>query len=222
MSDYSSTIRQDFDVISAFPAKKWDHNKEFYKFVINNLPSNCKNTLEIGSGQGKLCKELAKYSESVIGLDLSQKMTAHAQKLNSSDNIKYFTADYLNYDFPKNHFDCIITMAVLHHINFDSFAEKVKHDLKPNGRLIVIDLLQNNFLENAINASVSIPLGIAKNIYHNGFIRTPKAERDQWKKHSAADVYLTYDELIKLANKYFPGAEVRKEWFWRYSLVWTK
>jgi 2-polyprenyl-3-methyl-5-hydroxy-6-metoxy-1,4-benzoquinol methylase len=222
MSNYVSTVQQDFDVISSFQSKKWDTNKQFYKFIINNLPANAKNVLEVGSGQGKLCKELAKHSESVTGIDLSDGMISKAKESNPANNIKYFKADYLNYNFPENHFDCIITMAALHHINFDSFAVKVKHDLKPNGRLIVIDLLQNNFIENAINAIASIPLGIAKNIYHNGFIRTPKAERDYWNKHGATDVYLTYDELINLRNKYFPDAEVKKQLFWRYSLVWCK
>lgn len=222
MSEYTTTIQNDFDIISSFKPKKWDTNKQFYKFIIKNFPDNPVNVLEVGSGQGKLCKELAKHSESVTGIDLSDGMISKAKESNSANNIKYFKADYLNYNFPENHFDCIISIASLHHINFDSFAVKAKHDLKPGGKLIIIDLLQDNFIGKMLNASVSVPLSIAKNIYHNGFIRTPKAERDYWTKHAATDVYLTYDELIKNKNKYFPNAEVKKQLFWRYSLVWTK
>lgn len=222
MPDYTTTIRQDFDIISSFKGKRWDTNKQFYKFIINNLPANAKNVLEVGSGQGKLCKELAKHSESVTGIDLSDRMILKSKELNPPDNVKFLKADYLNYEFPENHFDAIITIACLHHINFDSFGVKVKHDLRPGGTLIIIDLLNDSFIRSILNASVSVPLSIAKNIYYNGFIRTPKAERDQWKKHSATDVYFTYDELLKLANKHFPNAEVKRQLFWRYSLVWTK
>jgi SAM-dependent methyltransferase len=222
MSEYVSTIQQDFDIISSFESKKWDTNKQFYKFIINNLPTNPGNVLEVGSGQGKLCKELAKHSQSVTGIDLSEGMISKAKELNPSGNIKFIQGDYLNYGFPENHFDCIITIACLHHINFDSFAVKAKHDLNPGGKLIIIDLLHDNFIGSMLNASVSVPLSIAKNIYHNGFIRTPKAERDYWNKHGTTDVYLTYNELINLRNKHFPDAEVKKQLFWRYSLVWCK
>lgn len=222
MSEYTATIRKDFDIISSFKAKKWDTNKQFYKFIIKNLPADPVIVLEVGSGQGKFCKVLAKHSQSVTGIDLSDGMISKAQESNPADNIKYLKADYLNYNFPENHFDCIITVTSLHHINFDSFAVKVKHDLNPGGKLIIIDLLHDNFIGSMLNAGVSVPLSIAKNIYHNGFIRTPKAERDYWNKHAATDVYLTYGELINYAKKYFANAEIKKQLFWRYSLVWTK
>jgi ubiquinone/menaquinone biosynthesis C-methylase UbiE len=56
-------------------------------------------------------------------------------------NIEYSVGDVLEMNLPRNHFDCIVLIATLHHLPNNLVLAKLKQALKPEGVLILHDLL---------------------------------------------------------------------------------
>jgi SAM-dependent methyltransferase len=55
---------------------------------------------------------------------------------------------------PAAHFDCIVSIATLHHLPLELMLEKMKAALKENGVLLVLDLFK---AESASDFVLSIP-----------------------------------------------------------------
>lgn len=99
--------------------------------------------LEVGCGEGKLCRHLASIkSNTVIGIDISQKAVKDANKLanaNKLNNCHFKICDAKNMHlFQNNQFDLIISYNSLEHFdNPMKVLEEMKRILKPGGNLVI-------------------------------------------------------------------------------------
>src|ERR1700687_1479047 len=138
-----STIQKDFDRIALVSPDGSLQNNRYHNFLLRRLPSNCDDVLEIGCGKGEFSRRLAESSGRVLALDLSPEMIriarAHAEH---PPNIEYQIADVMSYDLPPDHFDCIASIATLHHLPLREIILKMKAALKPGGVLLVLDLFE--------------------------------------------------------------------------------
>ena len=88
----------------------------------------------------------------IEGIDFSsneiEEATRHARNLNF-DKIKYFTADFLEYDFKPESYDLILFNSSLHHFNdMDHIIQKkVLPLLKTNGLLVIFEYIGPNRLQ---------------------------------------------------------------------------
>lgn len=74
--------------------------------------------LDLGCGYGWHCAYAAKHGAKVIvGIDQSKKMINEARKRNSAVNIEYQRCDLLEYDYPDNTYDFVLSNLVLHYID---------------------------------------------------------------------------------------------------------
>lgn len=94
-----------------------------------------KKVLDLGCGYGWHCKYAVSMGASeVLGLDGSTKMLAAAQTQNADDRIRYEHCDLLEYAYPKDTFDLVISNLVLHYIeNLDNVYRSVYCTLKKGG-----------------------------------------------------------------------------------------
>ncbi len=98
--------------------RKWDHNKQYHKFLMKNAPKYCGAALDIGCGSGDFSRILAHKSKLVIGIDLSPEMVKLAEQ-STQHNIHFIVQDILKYDAENEYFDCIVSIATIHHIYFE-------------------------------------------------------------------------------------------------------
>lgn len=110
--------------------------------------SNDKKILDIGCGTGAFA---CLFDENnYFGIDILPIYIKHAKK-NCKGSFQIMDATDIK--FPNEHFDCILIMAVLHHLN-DKNADKViqeaKRVLKPNGRILIMEDSKIPRLENAL------------------------------------------------------------------------
>jgi len=130
---------------------------------------------------------------------------------------------------PTAHFDCIATIATLHHLSLAEVLPKLKDALRPGGKLVVLDLYQpeTNLLTaggvlDALLNLVAMGTSVTLRLFHKGRLRPPRAVRAAWEAHGKTDRYLTMDEVRMLYTSIFPGVTIRKHLLWRYSAVWLK
>lgn len=216
-------IAVEFDQIASLPDKTWNHNVHYHSFLLTELPNPCHRVLEIGCGKGQLSIELAKPAKEVVGIDLSNEMLKIARsRSKGTDNIRYEQTDYMQKDYPPAYFDAIVSVATFHHMDWPAVLKRAKGDLKPGGKLLVVDLYEEKGWQDSLYSLFSIPIHhFYKRIRNEQSQSTPEENR-LWNAHGSGDEYLPFEELKQMVTQYLPGATIRRRLLWRYSLVWEK
>lgn len=223
MAETMSTVRADFDRLAPLSGEGWDHSSQYHDFLLRHLPSPCRETLEIGCGAGAFSRLLAKSSERVLALDLSPNMIRIARERSASfPNIDFQVADVMTRELPAEKFDCIATVATLHHLPMTEVLPKLKSALKVNGVLLILDLFQPAGLRDALTSALAMPLSVGLRLVRHGPMRPPRHVREAWAEHGRHDSYLTLAQAHKICEDMLPGAKVRKHLLWRYSIIWKK
>ena len=243
-----STIQKDFDRIALVSPDGSLQNNHYHNFLMRHFPLNCEQALEVGCGKGEFSRRLAKSAGRVLALDLSPEMIRIA-RANSQHlpNIEYQIADVMLYDWPSEHFDCIATIATLHHLPLREVLLKMKDALKPGGVLLILDLFEpvkwhgqpardsragsarhnqtesvrEGLFDTLLNF-VATAVSVSLRVLHHGRLLPRREARAAWAAHEAHDIYPTMKDVRALSADLLPGAKVRKHLLWRYSIVWQK
>jgi SAM-dependent methyltransferase len=224
MIDRSNTslIRADFDRLAAFSGEGWNHNNHYHSFLLRHIPPHCSQAFELGCGSGMFARLLATRAKRVLALDLSPEMIRVARERSSQyANIDFQIADALVWDFPPEHFDCIVSIATLHHLPLEEMLAKMKSALKVNGVLLVLDLYQET-LPGILTSLVAFPSSLILKYLKTGYLKEPPEVRAAWAEHTKRDSFLTLSQIRHCCQTILPDAKIRKHLFWRYSLIWKK
>jgi ubiquinone/menaquinone biosynthesis C-methylase UbiE len=225
-----STVEKDFDRLALLDSGGWTQNNHYHDFLLRHVPRDCIRALEIGCGTGAFSRRLAQRAQRVTAIDLSSEMIRVARSRSTQlSNIDFAVADLMSRDLPADHFDCVATIATLHHLPLRAALLKLIDALKSGGILIVLDLFESehNLLKfsgardamlNAAAAGVSVSL----RLLNNGRLKPPREVRAAWEEHGQSDSYPTLDHVRTLAAEIAPGAQVTRHLLWRYSLIWQK
>jgi 2-polyprenyl-3-methyl-5-hydroxy-6-metoxy-1,4-benzoquinol methylase len=219
----SELIRDDFDRLALLDTDDWNHNNHYHPLLLKHLPSGCQQALEIGCGSGGFSRLLAEQSQHVLGLDLAPEMIRLAQ-MRSRDysNLEYQLADVLQWDFPREKYDCIVSIATFHHLPFDVMLPKLKAALNPGGALLILDLFKSATLADHLTDIISIPMNLFLRLVKTGKLRESEAARAAWAAHGTHDVYLPLSAIRQACDQILPGYTLERHFLWRYSLIWKK
>jgi SAM-dependent methyltransferase len=216
-------IRADFDRLALLDEEQRSHNSHYHAFLLRYIPPRCGQTLEIGCGTGAFARLLAQRSQQVLALDLSPQMIETAQERSQGySNITFEVADVLAWKFPRERFDCIASIATLHHLPLEKILEDIRAGLKPGGVLLVLDLFEAQGLAGKLTGAVALPVNAVLNLAHTGHIRESRTVRQAWAEHGRNDTYPTVAYVRRVCDELLPGAIVRKHLLWRYSIIWRK
>lgn len=219
MSDQND-LKIDFDRIAELEQNKWNHNNHYYNFLLRKIGKSRGDSLEIGCGTGEFCKLLALKSDRVTGIDLSPKMIEKAKKNISVPNISFINADITDCDYEKESFDCIVSIATMHHLPYKAVLENAKGWLKSGGIILILDLYKSDTPVDYLYSLIASPFNVLMCLIKNKRIRQTPEEVEYWKEHSKHDKFMTIKEIKSIADEVLPGVKVKRRLFWRYSLVW--
>jgi ubiquinone/menaquinone biosynthesis C-methylase UbiE len=218
-----SAIERDFDRLARFAEAGWTGNNHYHNFLLRHLPAKCESVLEIGCGTGAFSRALARRAKHVTAIDLSSEMIRVARSRSQQlPQIEFAVADVMGLEFPPETFDCIATIATLHHVPTREVLLKLKNALRPGGVLLVLDLYEPKGLTDSFLNVVAMGVSVTLRLIHNGRLRPPREVREAWEEHGKTDRYLTMDEVRTLYASIFPGVMIRKHLLWRYSAIWTR
>jgi ubiquinone/menaquinone biosynthesis C-methylase UbiE len=214
-------VRADFDRIAPLSGDGWDHNHHYHDYLLRRLPARCSSALDIGCGTGAFARQLAGRADHVLAIDLSPRMIEIARERSASyQNIEYQVADILEWEFPRQHFDCIASIATFHHLPMAELLPRVKGALGEQGVLLVLDLFQASTFSDYLVGAAAFPANVAARFVHTGRLTVPREVKEAWAEHGRHDSYLTLPAVRQLCAEQLPGAVVRRHLFWRYSLIW--
>lgn len=216
-------VREDFDRIAVLTGEGWDHNGHYHEFLLRQVPDRCGDALDVGCGSGAFARRLAGRAERVLALDLSPGMIELAQERSAQfPNITFSMADATTYPLPPAQFDCVATIATLHHLPLREALGRLEQTLRPGGVLLVLDLYRADGLADNVWGALAIAPSLALQLIHTGRLRESAAVRAAWAEHGRHDVYPTLTEVRQVCAETLPGAQVRRHLLWRYSIVWQK
>jgi len=159
----------------------------------------------------------------ILALDFSPEMIRLARERSIDfPNIEYELADVCERDLPDASFDCVASIATLHHLPYEEMLAKMKAALKPGGVLLILDLFEPEGLADAISNLVAVPVSVGLRLLHHRRLLPRREERDAWNAHGHHDLYPTISEVRDLCARVLPGAKIKQHLLWRYSIVWTK
>lgn len=94
-----------------------------------------KSVLDLGCGFGWHCRYVREqHANSVIGVDISEKMLQKARELTNDSSISYLQMPIEDIQFADEQFDVVISSLAFHYIeSFDTICDKVYRCLKPGG-----------------------------------------------------------------------------------------
>jgi ubiquinone/menaquinone biosynthesis C-methylase UbiE len=218
-----STVQADFDRIALLSQDSWDHNQHYHSFLLKHIPAHCKAVLDVGCGTGTLSRLLAERSDQVVALDLSPAMIEAAKECSKPySNIDFRIVDAMSWAFPVEAFDCITSIATLHHMTTEEMLLKMKRALNVDGTLAILDLYESAGLSDLLAGTAAMPVSLALRWIKTGRFREPRQVREAWAEHGRNDTYLSLTQVRTVCRKVLPGAQVRRHLLWRYSLIWRK
>ena len=216
-------IREEFDRIALLTERHGIASDIYHNYLIQFLPPHSENALEIGCGTGEFTRLLATRARSVVAIDLSSQMMRLAKSQSANcQNIEYLPGDVMRLSLPAEAYDCIVSMATLHHLPLVEALLKMKDALRPNGVLIIHDLVAADGLIETATSALAYPASVARRFWQTGRIRPPREVREAWDEHCRNEVYLTLAEVREMCRQYFPGARIQRHLLWRYTVVWNK
>lgn len=218
-----SRVRADFDRLAALDDGGWDHNRHYHAYLLRHLPARRDAALEAGCGTGGFARALAAHFGRVLAVDLSPEMLRRARARSPGiPNLEFRQADLSGDPLPADSFDCIASLATLHHLPLRETLAKLAAALRPGGVLLVLDLYRPRTIGDWMLAGAAVPCSLLLNVVQHGRLREPAPVRRAWAEHARHDVYPPLAEVRRAAAALLPGATLRRHLFWRYSLVWRK
>ena len=219
----AAQTRADFDRIALLSTDAWDHNSHYHGFLLKHVPSPCAEVLDIGCGTGSFSRLLAQRCKRVLALDLSPQMIRVAQERSKRyTNIDFRVADATTWQFPAERFDCIASIAALHHLPFGETLANMKRALRAGGALLILDLFQGEGPLDWLASAMALPVHIVLKLVKCGHLRESAEVRAAWNEHGRHDSYLRLSEIRRMCAALVPGASVSRHLLWRYSIIWKK
>lgn len=221
--DDKDAIIDDFNKIANTKPSNWEHNKHYHNFLLKFIPNECEKAIDIGCGTGEFTRLLAEKSHTVEGIDLSPEMIRVAEEQSRKyNNIKYQVEDVLEWDLGQEKYDCIVSIATFHHLQFKEMLLKIREALKPNGVFMILDLYKEEKLTDYLISIAAIPINIITMLIKTGKVKKSEEEIKAWNEHAKHDRYMTIKDVEKITREIIPNAKLKRHLFWRYSLVWRK
>lgn len=110
--------------------------------VLPEIEGNYSDILDIGSGQGIITYEIARRlpQSEVVGIDILEHLVERDNRVAKKiglKNCRFEVMDIMNMDY-ENHFDLVVTVDILEHIENDEKAlQQFSKVLKPEGELLL-------------------------------------------------------------------------------------
>lgn len=187
--------------------ERWNHNIHYHRLIVEAIPRNARSALDVGCGEGSLCRALRERVPQVVGIDTDGSSIALARA--AGGDIEYLDGDFLTRPFENASFDLVASVATVHHMDVAKALGRMRDLLRPGGVLAVVGV--------ARRSAADVPYDMVGFFAH----RLLKLRHGYWQHPSpVADPLLTHRELRRIVAAQLPGARYRQHVLFRYSVIW--
>jgi len=191
--------------------RRWNYSIHYQRRLVELIPETARTAIDVGCGEGMFARELASRHLAVTAIDIDGPSLARALAQDVT-GIDYIQGDALTYDLPREAYDVVSAIALLHNTDLVAGLERLKELVAPGGLVIVVG---------AAKATMkTIPLEIGASF-------ADKAQRlwRGWWDHETPSAWPpphVFDEVLAAAREIMPGCDINNHLLYRYTLSWTK
>lgn len=218
----SGRIREDFDRIALLTEQHGAAGDLYHDYLLRQVPRGAGRVLEVGCGAGSFTRRLASRARAVTAVDLSPQMIRLARARTAGcENVEYLLGDLMRLPL-RAEYDCVVSVATLHHLPLAPALGRMKDALRPGGVLVVHDLFADAGLLDRSLSALAYPVGVLRRLRETGRLRAPREVREAWAAHGRDEVYLTLAGVREMCDAHLPSARFKRHLLWRYTVVWSK
>lgn len=191
----------------------WNHNSAYYPWIKSRI-GECASVLDVGCGNGTLIAYLNDGRRMLLGIDLDENAVRLAQDSCAAPHVSFVFGDFLDMEETR-HFDAVVFVASIHHMDMLQAVRKAKSLLRANGKLIIVGLAKpSTFRDRLLEALRVIPSSLVS------LLKRAKTSED-------LGILVSYqipplDEIRQIIAEEIPGSEFRQALHYRYLLTWIK
>ena len=192
--------------------KRWNHSIQYHRVLLGSLPPDANTVLDVGCGVGTLTQSLTGKASRIVGIDLDPSSIASARAA-TRGNVEYIVGDFLTYPFEPESFDCVLSVATLHHVDFAAGLRRMRELTKPGGFVGVVGLARSAGIQ---DYALAVPAFITS--------RVLRAVKGYW-EHPSPQAWPppeSWASARRIAERELPDTRFRRHLLWRYSLTWRK
>jgi 2-polyprenyl-3-methyl-5-hydroxy-6-metoxy-1,4-benzoquinol methylase len=210
-------VREDFDRIARLTAGDGDHGGPYDDFLLEQVPRSCRRVLEVGCGAGAFSRALARRGHSVTAVDLSPEMLRVArERTAASEDVAYSCGDFMRDEPDGAPFDCVVSIATLHHLDVAAAVPRMAALVRPGGVLVVHDVRADAGVWDRLRSLAALGARVWAGRAHQ------RAEvREAWHHHGRDERYATMADVERWSRDLLPGSRAVRHLQWRYTVVWT-
>jgi demethylmenaquinone methyltransferase/2-methoxy-6-polyprenyl-1,4-benzoquinol methylase len=134
-----------YDLINCLMS--WGQDSRWRRVAVRLARPQRGRVLDVATGTGDMAMELARYTDSVVGLDLCQEMMrrgqAKTEKKGMEKRVDFIMGDALALPFSDNSFDCALNGFALRNVaDINLFLAELRRVVKPGGRVVCLELVR--------------------------------------------------------------------------------
>lgn len=222
MSVSANKVRADFDRIARLTADDPGHLALYDTYLLRQIPRSLPRVLEVGCGTGGFSRTLADRGYRVTAIDLSPEMILVARRRTSAaQEVIYECEDLFGTALDGRSYDCVVSIATLHHLPLEAAVKRLATLVKPGGTLVVHDLRSDVGWQDWLRSTLGIGVRVLA-LLRAGRLRERAEVRAAWEEHGREERYLTMPEVEVWCQAYLAGARASRHLQWRYTVVWHK
>ncbi|HSE37011.1 MAG TPA: class I SAM-dependent methyltransferase [Blastocatellia bacterium] len=216
-------IRNDFDRIARLTAQDAIHPSPYRTFLLEQIPRSLPRVLEVGCGTGGFSRALAERGHQVTSIDLSPEMIRVAgEQASPSQCVSFICGDFMRDSFGNEAFDCVVSIATLHHLDLEAAVRRMAGLVGPGGLLVVHDLRSDAGMWDRVRSVFGVAARAWAAMVGGGQLWERAEVRAAWAAHGLGERYLTMREVECWAQALLPGSRCVRHLQWRYTVVWRR
>lgn len=188
-------------------AERWNHNTHYFPLLAAKIPAGARRIVDIGCGDGTMCRFLATESRVVVGVDTDRSVL---RSTSPGVHVAATSAEALG--FRDGAFDAVVMSMVLHHVDAERGMHEAARVLAPGGVLLILGYGRFGGLRD-------VPWELRDVLVH----RLVSRRMGSWEPNTVkADPTDTWSGTKAHAQRVLPGSDYRRLPMWRYLIEWRK
>lgn len=204
----------------------WSHNDHYHRVLLERVPAGASRALDVGCGTGAFARKLATRVAHVDAIDRSADALELGRERSAGiDNIRFVDADLFDFGGDERGYDFISLIAVIHHMDFEAAAERLRALLAPGGVVAILGIAREDTLPEfakravrfGVNAAVGAAFAVRRAVGRPALIPTGRFAGPE---APVRDPSMTFRDVRAAAPVAFPDSTYRRLFYWRYLLTY--
>jgi ubiquinone/menaquinone biosynthesis C-methylase UbiE len=186
-------------------ARRWNHNTHYYPILRAGIPTGAVRVLDIGCGDGTLCRFLEAPGRCVVGVDPDCSVLPDSER-----EVRFAAASAESLPFADDAFDAVTMSMVLHHVDEVQSLAEGRRVLRPGGVLVVLGIARSLG-----------PRDVLHELRDIAAHRAHRRSKTAWEPATVkVDPRATWQQTEATLRHELPGSSYRRLPMWRYLATW--